>query len=206
MIPFPSATSREFIDANVHDPITAFREWLAEAEKTEPNDANAAALATATPQAVPSVRMVLMKGLDARGFAFFTNAESRKGVELHENPVAAMCFHWKSQRRQVRVEGTVSELPPAEVDEYFHGRARGSQLGAVASEQSRPLESREQLETVVRKLAREFPQEIPRPHYWRGYVLAPRRIEFWQHGDDRLHDRMLFERDGGGWRVTRLFP
>ena len=155
---------------------------------------------------VPSVRMVLMKGLDARGFAFFTNAESRKGMELQENPVAAMCFHWKSQRRQVRVEGVVSELPAAEVDEYFHSRARGSQLGATASEQSRPLESREQLETIVRKLAKEFPAEIPRPAYWRGYVLCPRRIEFWQHGDDRLHDRMVFDRESDGWHTTRLFP
>jgi pyridoxamine 5'-phosphate oxidase len=206
VIPFPAVAAREFIDAGAPEPVAVFREWLAEAEKTEPSDANAVALATATTEGVPSVRMVLMKGVDARGFAFFTSAQSRKGTELQENPLAAMCFHWKSQRRQVRVEGVVSELPAAEVDEYFHSRARGSQLGAAASEQSRPLESREQLETIVRTLAKEFPAEIPRPDYWRGYVLRPQRIEFWQHGDDRLHDRMLFEREADGWRVTRLFP
>ena len=205
MIPSPVA-AREFIDAGVTNPIALFREWLAEAEQTEPNDPNAAALATATSAGMPSVRMLLMKGLDERGFAFFSNAESRKGVELQENPVAAMCFHWKSQRRQVRVEGAVSELPATEVDEYFHSRARGSQLGAAASEQSRPLESRDQLEAMVLALAKEYPGEIPRPDYWRGYVLAPQRIEFWQHGDDRLHDRMVFEREGDAWRATRLFP
>jgi len=205
VIPSPVA-AREFIDAGVTNPIALFREWLAEAEQTEPNDPNAAALATATSAGMPSVRMLLMKGLDERGFAFFSNAESRKGVELQENPVAAMCFHWKSQRRQVRVEGAVSELPATEVDEYFHSRARGSQLGAAASEQSRPLESRDQLEAMVLALAKEYPGEIPRPDYWRGYVLAPQRIEFWQHGDDRLHDRMVFEREGDAWRATRLFP
>ena len=206
MVPFPVAQAREFIDADETDPIAVFREWMAEAEKTEPNDPNAMALATATAEGVPSVRMVLMKQLDARGFAFFTNVESRKGVELKENPVAAMCFHWKSQRRQVRAEGVVSELPAAEVDEYFHSRARGSQLSAAASEQSRPLDSRALLEAMVLALAKEFPDEIPRPGYWRGYVLRPDRIEFWQHGDDRLHDRMLFERERDGWRATRLFP
>jgi pyridoxamine 5'-phosphate oxidase len=206
VIPSPVSTAREFIDVDSSDPIAVFREWLAEAEKTEPNDPNALALATATAEGMPSVRMVLMKQLDERGFAFFTNAESRKGVELKENPMAAMCFHWKSQRRQVRVAGVVSELPPTEADEYFHSRARGSQLGAAASEQSRPLQNREQLEAMVDKLAKEYPGEIPRPDYWRGYVLAPQRIEFWQHGDDRRHDRMVFEREGDGWRATRLFP
>ncbi len=198
--------SRGFIDSSVSDPIAVFREWMSEAEGTELNDPNAVALATATREGVPSVRMVLLKGLDERGFSFFTNAESRKGRELEENPVAAMCFHWKSQQRQVRVEGVVTGLPGAEADEYFHSRARRSQLGAAVSQQSSPLESREMLEALVAELEAELPGEIPRPEYWQGFVLSPRRIEFWQHGENRLHDRMEFIRRGDGWVATRLFP
>jgi pyridoxamine 5'-phosphate oxidase len=147
-----------------------------------------------------------LKQLDERGFGFFTNAESQKGRQLDQNPHAALCFHWKSRRRQIRVEGAVTELPGSEADTYFHSRSRRSQLGAAASQQSRTLGSREQLEAMVRELAEQFPAEIPRPAYWRGYVLKPERIEFWQDGADRLHDRILFTQDSDGWKSERLFP
>ncbi len=188
------------------DPIPLFRAWLREAEAAEPNDPNAVALATATADAAPSVRMVLLKGLDERGFVFYTNAASRKGEELAENPRAAMCFHWKSLRRQVRVEGTVTSLPDAESDAYFHSRARGSQLGAVASLQSRPLPSREALEESVRAAAERYPEIIPRPDNWHGYILRPERIEFWINREERLHDRFLFSRRDQEWFKERLFP
>ena len=188
------------------DPIALFRIWMKAAEAGEPNDPNAVALATATPDGAPSVRMVLLKQLDERGFGFFTNAESRKGMELAENPRAAMCFHWKSLRRQVRVEGLISELPDAEVDAYFHSRSRGSQLGAVASRQSRRLESRELLEERVLSLERRYSGTIPRPEFWRGYVLWPERIEFWENREERLHDRFLFSRNELSWTKERLFP
>jgi pyridoxamine 5'-phosphate oxidase len=188
------------------DPIALFAAWLKEAEAGELNDPNAVALATATAGGTPSVRMVLVKQVDGRGFAFYTNAESQKGAELAENPRAAMCFHWKSLRRQVRVEGVVTELSGAEADEYFHSRTRMSQLGATASRQSRMLLIREDLESRVAALAKEFPGEIPRPDYWKGYVLCPERVEFWVNGVARLHDRFLFVRDGDGWRKERLFP
>ena len=198
--------SRAFVSADVSDPVAVFRGWLAEAESTEINDPNACALATATREGVPSVRMVLLKQVDARGFVFFTNAESQKGRELKENPVAAMCFHWKTQHRQVRVEGMVTELPGAEADAYFKSRSRGSQLGAVVSRQSRPLASREMLEALVAKLEAELPGEVPRPEYWKGYLLEPKTIEFWRDGEGRLHDRFRFVSVDGGWRVDRLFP
>ena len=188
------------------DPITVFGSWISDAETAELNDPNAVALATATREGVPSVRMVLMKRVDARGFCFYTNAESQKGSELSENPRAAMCFHWKSLRRQVRVSGSVAELPGEDADEYFHSRSRLSQLGATASEQSRVLASREALVERVKKLEREFPGEIPRPDYWRGYVLRPVRIEFWKDGEGRLHDRFIFSKNEGSWRKERLFP
>lgn len=188
------------------DPIALFRMWMRDAEAGELNDPNAVALATATADGAPSVRMVLMKQLDERGFSFYTNAESRKGVELSENPQAAMCFHWKSLRRQVRVEGKVVELSAAEADEYFHSRTRGSQLGAVASQQSRLLESRETLKLRVKEAEAAFSGEIPRPAYWKGYVLQPERIEFWVQGVARLHDRFLFVHEGEQWTKERLFP
>ena len=169
--------------------------WLRRS-KTEPNDPDAVSLATATADGVPSVRMVLMKRLDERGFSFYTNADSRKGSELLENPHAAMCFHWKTQRRQVRIAGVVRELPAQDADHYFHSRGRQSQIGALASAQSRPLESRAELEAAVRELTERYPGDVPRPEYWRGYVLEPQRIEFWQQGDDRLHDRIVFTREG----------
>jgi pyridoxamine 5'-phosphate oxidase len=188
------------------DPIALFGAWLKDAEASELNDPSAMALATASRDGMPSVRMVLMKQVDARGFCFFTNAGSQKGVELAENPRAAMCFHWKSLRRQVRVAGTISMLPGAEVNEYFRSRSRLSQLGAVASEQSRVLADREVLIERVKKLEKEFSGEIPRPEFWRGYVLRPERIEFWRNGEGRLHHRLLFFRSGKEWRKELLFP
>jgi len=188
------------------EPIALFRQWLSEAEALEPNDPNALALATATPDGTPSVRMVLLKGLDDRGFAFYTSAQSRKGLELAENPRAAMCFHWKSLRRQGRIEGLVSDLPSAEVDAYFHSRSRDSQIGAVASRQSRRLASRELLDERVEAVQRQYPGRIARPDFWCGYVLWPQRIEFWINGADRLHDRFLFVRQENGWLKERLYP
>jgi pyridoxamine 5'-phosphate oxidase len=188
------------------EPIALFRAWMRDAEAGELNDPNAVALATATTDGAPSVRMVLLKGLDERGFAFYTNAESRKGSELSENPRAAMCFHWKSLRRQVRVEGLVSELPDAEADAYFRSRSRGSQLGAVASRQSRTLASRQTLGERVRLAEERNPDEVSRPEYWRGYVLWPERIEFWVNGAERLHDRFLFLRTDSEWLKERLYP
>jgi pyridoxamine 5'-phosphate oxidase len=188
------------------DPIALFHAWMKDAEAAEVNDPNAVALATATRAGVPSVRMVLMKRLDERGFCFYTNAESQKGVELGENPRAAMCFHWKSLRRQVRIEGTVAELSGADADAYFHSRSRLSQLGAAASQQSHVLASREALVDSVKELERKFPEEIPRPDYWRGYALQPERIEFWKDGAARLHDRFLFSKSRDGWQRERLYP
>lgn len=193
-------------ELRLRDPVELFGEWMREAEASEPNDANAAALATSTMGGMPSVRMVLMKHADAKGFCFFTNAESQKGVQLAANPRAAMCFHWKTLRRQVRVEGWVEEMPGAEVDLYFHSRSRRSQLGAAVSDQSHPLGSRAELEEQVRRFSEEHPGEVPRPDYWRGYSLSPERIEFWVDGKDRLHDRFLFMREGGGWTTERLYP
>jgi pyridoxamine 5'-phosphate oxidase len=188
------------------DPIALFNIWMKKAESSEPNDPGAAALATASRDGTPSVRMVLVKQIDERGFCFYTNAESQKGLELAENSRAAMCFHWKSLRRQVRIAGTVTELSAAEADDYFHSRPRLSQLGAVASEQSRVLASRELLVARVKDLERKFPGEIPRPDYWRGYVLRPERIEFWKSAEGRLHDRFLFSKSAEEWRKERLFP
>ena len=188
------------------EPMALFRAWMKDAEASEPNDPIAVALATASSDGIPSVRMVLMKRADERGFAFYTNSESDKGHDLAGNPRAAMCFHWKSLRRQVRLSGSVSELPGTDVDAYFHSRSRLSQLGAAASQQSRVLASRDVLESRVKKLEAEFPGEIPRPDYWKGYLLHPERIEFWKDGPGRLHDRFLFTREGDSWRKDRLFP
>ena len=188
------------------DPLELFSRWMKEAEASEPNDPSAVALATATPDGMPSVRMVLMKGVDERGFSFYTNSESQKGEELRQNPWASMCFHWKSLRRQVRIAGSVTELPPVEVDLYFHSRPRLSQLAATASQQSRILPSRELLISRVKELDAEFPGEVPCPAYWKGFVLRPERIEFWKSREGRLHDRLLYIRGGEGWRKEWLFP
>lgn len=188
------------------DPIALFRAWMKAAEASEPGDPSAVALATATRDGVPNVRMVLMKRVDQRGFRFYTNSESQKGVELAENPRAAMCFHWKSLLRQVRISGVVSELPADEADEYFQSRSRMSQLGAVASQQSRVLGGRDVLEARVKELELRFPKKIPRPTYWKGYLLQPERIEFWKNGANRMHDRFLFSKIGDTWQKERLYP
>jgi pyridoxamine 5'-phosphate oxidase len=188
------------------DPLELFRLWFQEAERSELNDHNSAALATSTLAGRPSVRMVLVKRADERGFCFFTNAESRKGTELEANPQAALCFHWKTLQRQVRVEGPVTQLEAADVDVYFHSRSRNSQIGAAVSRQSRPLASREDLEGRFRRFAQEHPGEVPRPPYWCGFRVQAERIEFWMHGADRLHDRFLYTRESGEWIRTRLYP
>jgi pyridoxamine 5'-phosphate oxidase len=195
---------RELLEAA--DPVALFHRWMEEAARSEPNDPNAAALATATPEGLPSVRMVLIKQVDERGFCFYTNAESRKGCELTANPHAALCLHWKSLRRQVRVEGTVIELSAADADAYFHSRSRISQLGSAVSRQSQPLESREALEEMVHAFGLHYPEEVPRPARWKGYAVQPESIELWADGEHRLHDRFLFIREGRGWKKQRLFP
>lgn len=190
------------------DPLTCFAAWLAEAEASEPNDPNAMALATVDPDGQPSVRMVLLKGADAAGFVFYTNLNSRKGRALQGNPKAALLFHWKSRRRQVRIEGEVSPVSDEEADAYFASRARQSQIGAWASQQSQPLEDRYALEKAVARYAAKFGLgKVPRPPHWSGFRLAPQRIEFWQDGTFRLHDRALYQRRAeGGWDYTRLYP
>jgi pyridoxamine 5'-phosphate oxidase len=192
-------------EIDTDDPLELFDLWLKEAEESEPNDANAAALATATADGAPSVRMVLVKRIAGR-FSFFTNAESRKGREIAENPRAALCFHWKTLRRQVRVEGPIAELDASAVDAYFHSRPRGSQIGAAVSDQSRVLVSRGELEGRARRFEEKYPGEIPRPAYWRGYTVSAERIEFWISGTDRLHDRFLFTKDCERWQKVRLYP
>ena len=189
------------------DPLVQFQAWLDEAEKSEPNDPTAMSLATATPDGVPSLRMVLLRGLDARGFVFYTNLESRKGSELLTNRHAALCFHWKSLRRQVRVEGPVEPVSDDEADAYFESRPRGSRIGAWASDQSRPMASRFDLEKRVAKFAAKFGVgRIPRPPHWSGFRVVPQHIEFWSDGQFRLHDRIVYHRAGDGWTSERLYP
>jgi pyridoxamine 5'-phosphate oxidase len=188
------------------DPLAVFRRWFSEASNSE-ELAEAMTLATTAANGAPTARMVLLKGFDARGFVFYTNLESRKSEELTGNPRAALCFMWKSLRRQVRVEGTALPVAPAEADAYFASRPRDSQIGAWASDQSRELESRDVLERRVDLVARRFGAgEVPRPPFWSGFRIVPDRIEFWQERPFRLHDRWLYIRDGEAWRLQRLFP
>jgi pyridoxamine 5'-phosphate oxidase len=189
------------------DPYALFAEWMAEATKTEPNDPNAMCLATATPDGRPSARMVLLKVQDARGFVFYTNLESRKGGELAANPHAALCFHWKTLQRSVRVEGRVEAVTDAEADAYYASRHRSSRIGAWASRQSRPLEGRWALEKAVAEYTLKFGLgEIPRPAFWSGFRILPARIEFWRDMPFRLHERRVFLAEGEAWREEALYP
>jgi len=189
------------------NPIDMFKSWYAEAEASEPDLPNAVALATASPDGKPSVRMVLLKGWDDEGVVFYTNFESRKGGELIANPHAALCFHWKSLARQVRIEGPVTRVTDEEADAYFQSRDRQSRIGAWASAQSRPLEGMFKLEREVARYAAKYPVgEVPRPPFWSGFRIAHERIEFWREKPFRLHERLVYTRDGEGWATHHLFP
>ncbi|CAN7197432.1 pyridoxamine 5'-phosphate oxidase [Rhizobium rhizogenes] len=200
-------TSGDFTEQN--EPFTLFAAWLREAEATEPNDPNAVALATVDKDGLPNVRMVLLKGFDSQGFVFYTNFESQKGQEILSQKKAAMCFHWKSLRRQVRLRGLVDVVSDREADEYYKTRARGSRIGAWASKQSRPLEGRFALEKAAAEYtARYALGDIPRPPYWSGFRIRPLSIEFWHDRPFRLHDRVEFRREvpEGAWEKVRMYP
>lgn len=189
------------------DPLALFEAWFTEAQASEPNDPNAMALATATPEGAPSVRMVLLKGHGADGFVFYTNAESRKGGEIRSNLQAALLFHWKSLRRQIRIEGPLEEVSAAMADAYFHSRPRVSQIASAASAQSRPLDNRSSYYERVAEIEARFPAgNIPRPPHWTGFRLRPRAIEFWLDRPGRMHDRRRFVRTEDGWDSTLLYP
>lgn len=189
------------------DPLALFDAWLKSAEGLEPNDPNAVALATVGGDGMPDVRMVLLKGFDARGFVFYTNLESCKGKQLNDNQKASLCFHWKSLRRQVRVEGAVESVSDKEADAYFATRPRDAQIGAWASQQSRPMAGQIELERRIANFsARYAVGAVPRPPHWSGFRVIPRRIEFWEERPFRLHDRLVFLRDGANWRSERLYP
>lgn len=200
-------TTGDFTEAS--EPLRLFDRWFADASRSEPADPNAMALATVGADGLPNVRMVLLKGFDERGFVFYTNEESQKGRELAANPKAAVVFHWKSLQRQVRLRGAIFQVSDAEADAYFANRPRISQIGAWASQQSRPLESRLAFEKAVAYYtAKHLAGAIPRPAYWRGYCLQPTTIEFWQDRPFRLHDRIVFTRarPDAPWTKTRLYP
>ena len=192
------------------DPFALFDSWFAEAQASEPNDPNAMALATATSDGAPSVRMVLLKGHDECGFVFYTNAQSRKGGEILANMQAALLFHWKSLRRQIRIEGPLAEVSGEEADAYFHSRPFVSQVGSAASDQSRPLDDRQTYLDRVDAIAAEYETagKVPRPPHWTGFRLSPRAIEFWHDRPNRLHERRYFTRSSasGDWSSTLLYP
>ena len=194
-------------DHPISAPYEQFRRWFAEAEASEPNDPNAMAIASVGVDGQPSVRMVLLKDADTRGFVFYTNYESRKGRQLQETRKAALLFHWKTLGRQVRVEGSVENVTDEEADSYFASRHRSSQIGAWASQQSRPLESRFELEKRVAAFAAKYAiGTVPRPTYWSGFRVVPDRIEFWENKPFRLHDRLVYSRAGDGWTTEKLYP
>lgn len=194
-------------DTQHDDPFDIFAKWFGEAKEKEINDPNAMAVASVDASGRPSIRMVLLKDFDAGGFVFYTNYESRKGTEILGNPQTALLFHWKSLRRQVRIEGPVEKVSDAEADDYFHSRPRQSQIGAWASQQSRPLESRFALEKAVAKYAAKYPVgTIPRPPYWSGFRIRPDYFEFWEDRPFRLHDRLIFKPAGNGWATEKLYP
>jgi len=189
------------------EPFALFATWLKDAEASEINDPNAVALATVDADGLPNVRMVLLKGFDVRGFVFYTNFESQKGQEILGQKKAAMCFHWKSLRRQIRVRGEVEVVSDAEADEYYQSRPLGSRIGAWASKQSRPLEGRFALEKAVAEYTAKYALgNVPRPPHWSGFRIIPSSIEFWHDRKFRLHDRIEFRRDGDGWSKVRMYP
>ena len=189
------------------DPFALFDQWFAEARASEINDSNAMTIATADANGQPSARMVLLKGHGPGGFVFYTNQQSRKARDISENPQAAILFHWKSLRRQIRIEGILSPVSDATADHYFATRSRDSQLGAWASDQSQPLESRETFETRFEEMTERFAGgDVPRPPHWSGYCLVPARFEFWQDREHRLHERRTFVRDGEAWIEGLLYP
>ena len=189
------------------EPISLFKEWLLEAERSEVVNPNAMALATADAEGRPSVRMVLLKDADSHGFTFYTNFESRKGIEISQNARVSICFYWKSLLREVRVDGPVSKVSNAEADKYFASRSRGSQIGAWASKQSRPLTQRLELEKRMAAYTAKFNiGKVPRPEFWGGYCLAPERIEFWQERKFRLHERVVYILSSKGWKSQKLYP
>lgn len=216
----PTPSRAEYLDngprkmgwLDADEPISLFEKWLAKAGETEPNDPNAMSLATVGANGAPDVRIVLLKGLSADGFVFYTNGQSPKGQQLSETGQAALCFHWKSWHRQVRVRGAVTPVSAETSDAYFAQRARGSRIGAWASEQSQPVASREAMVDSVEAVEAKYAErDVPRPPHWHGWCVAPTEIEFWQDGAFRLHDRILFTRlideDGhGDWTKTRLYP
>jgi len=196
------------IDNLPENPFLLFQTWLEDAEDSEPNDPNAMTLATADENGQPSARIMLLKGVDERGFVFYTNKESRKAEQLEHNPKAALCFHWKTLRRQVRIEGPLEHVTDQEADEYFASRHRNSQIGAWASKQSRPMNDYSELEQAKAEQAKKFENEdhVPRPPHWGGYRVLPQRIEFWIDGAHRLHKRYLYTPSGNGWTIQMLNP